>query len=172
MSANKKTVNITKNVKKINDKDHERTLSNMKKGKKQRNIKRKSLEKRFGATNKLQRQFLSTSFHETLAKNIFFYLLNEDKNLFFPSRSIHCVTEQPVIISYFKRKGIMRLVYSRTNTYHPLLIRPSTSESVLIVLIRIYTLIVQRKQKDDVSLKSTVVIFEICCLQLKIYNKS
>ena len=168
MSANKKTVNITKNVKKINDKDHERTLSNMKKGKKQRNIKRKSLEKRFGATNKLQRQFLSTSFHETLAKN----LLNEDKNLFFPSRSIHCVTEQPVIISYFKRKGIMRLVYSRTNTYHPLLIRPSTSESVLIVLIRIYTLIVQRKQKDDVSLKSTVVIFEICCLQLKIYNKS
>lgn len=46
----------------------------MKKGKKQRNIKRKSLEKRFGATNKLQRQFLSTSFHETLAKNIFFLL--------------------------------------------------------------------------------------------------
>ena len=74
MSANKKTVNITKNVKKNNDKDHERTLSNMKKGKKQRNIQRKSLEKRFGATNKLQRQFLSTSFHETLAKNIFFLL--------------------------------------------------------------------------------------------------
>lgn len=49
----------------------------------------------------------------------------------------------------------MRLVYSRTTTY------PSTSESVLIVLIGIYTLIVQRKQKDDVSLKST-----------KIYNKS
>ena len=46
----------------------------MKKGKKQRNIKRKSLEKRFGATNKLQRQFSSTSFHETLAKNIFFLL--------------------------------------------------------------------------------------------------
>lgn len=43
----------------------------------------------------------------------------------------------------------MRLVYSLTTTH------PSTSESVLIVLIGIYTLIVQRKQKDDVSLKST-----------------
>lgn len=75
------------------------------------------------------------------------------------------MTKQPVKISYFKRKG-MRLVYSLTTTH------PSTSESVLIVLIGIYTLIVQRKQKDDVSLKSTVVIFEICCLQLKIYNKS
>lgn len=47
------------------------------------------------------------------------------------------MTEQPVIISYFKRKGIIRLVYSRTNTY------PSTSESVLIVMIGIYTLIVK-----------------------------
>ena len=75
------------------------------------------------------------------------------------------MTEQPVIISYFKRKGI-RLVYSRTNTY------PSISESVLIVLIGIYTLIVQTKQKDDVSLKSTVMVVEICYLQLKIYNKS
>ena len=75
------------------------------------------------------------------------------------------MTEQPVIISYFKRKGI-RLVCSRTNTY------PSTSESVLIVLIGIYTLIVKTKQKDDVSLKSTVMVVEICYLQLKIYNKS
>lgn len=74
MSANKKNSKHNKKLKKNNDKDHERTLSNMKKGKKQRNIKRKSLEKRFGATNKLQRQFLSTSFHETLAKNIFFLL--------------------------------------------------------------------------------------------------
>ena len=75
------------------------------------------------------------------------------------------MTEQPVIISYFKRKG-MRLVYLRTNTH------PSTSESVLIVLIGIYTLLVQIKQNDDVSLKSTVIIVEICYLQLKIYNKS
>lgn len=51
---------------------------------------------------------------------------------------------------------MMRLVYSRTNTYQLLLIRPNTLQSVPIALIGTYTLIVQRKQIDGVYSKRNV----------------
>ena len=72
----------------------------------------------------------------------------------------HSLCDRTAMISFFKRKGMMRLVYSRTNTYQLLLIRPNTLESVPIELIGTYTLIVKRKQMVFIQ-KETLELFEI-----------